>query len=35
MQQEYEPAENRMRRFTGTLVTALRVNEDTDWFEPF
>ena len=35
MQQEYEPAEKRMRRFTGTLVTVLRVNEDTDWFEPF
>jgi hypothetical protein len=30
MQQEYEPPENRMRRFTGTLVEVLRENDERD-----
>ena len=35
MLQETEPADKRMRNYTGQKVLVLRVNEDSDWFEPY
>lgn len=34
VQEEYKPPQERLRRFTGTLVTVLRQDEN-DWFEPY
>lgn len=34
LQEDYHPG-NRMRNYTGQQVTVLRVNEDSDWFEPY